>query len=209
MAGGALVIGLMPAFVADTVTDEDRAQRMYSVRIPGLTDGGTALPRAQLCNPIGDKSEHTEIRIKPGDRVWLAFENGDTRHPVIVGYRPKQQANAIDWRRFEHANFEFMADNTFQIIAGTQVVVKTPLALIDAENSHITGDVQIDGTCTVAKLLTFNGGMTGKAGASGGKAMTVEGGAAFSEDVEANGISVSKHLHKEQGDGNDVSPPHM
>jgi hypothetical protein len=199
----------MPAFIADTVTDEDRAARMYRVRIPGLTDGATALPRAQLCNPIGDKSEHTEIRIKPGDRVWLAFEGGDTRYPVIVGYRPKQQENAMDWRRFEHANFQFNADNTFEIIAGTQVHVKTPLAFVEADMTHMSKDVVIDGTLTVAKLLTFNGGMTGKGGAGGGKAMTVQGGASFSDDVDAGGISLTGHTHKEQGDGNDVGPPHM
>lgn len=198
----------MPAFI-DTVSVDDRGARLYRVRIPGLTDNGTEQPIAQLCNPIGDKSEHTEIRIKPGDRVWLAFENGDTRYPVIVGFRPKNVGNAMDWRRFEHANFEFNADNTFQIIAGTQVHVKTPLALIEADNSHITGDVQIDGTCTVEKLLTFNGGMNGRAGASGGPAMVVSGGAAFSDDVVAGGISQTGHTHTEQGDGANVSPPHM
>jgi phage baseplate assembly protein gpV len=197
----------MPAFV-DAVTDADRAARLYRVRIPGLTDGATALPRAQVLKPLGDKSEHTEIRIKPGDRVWLAFEGGDTRYPVIVGYRPRNQENAMDWRRFEHANFEFNADNTFQVIAGTQCIVRTPKALVDAAQTEITGDVVIDKTLTVKGLLAFQAGMTGKGGA-GGKAIQVEGGASFSEDVDAAGISVAGHTHKEQGDGNDVSKPHM
>ena len=113
------MIGLMPAEV-DSI---DREARTARVRIPGLTDGATELPEAQFCNPVGDKSEHTEIRILPGDRVWLAFEGGDPRYPVIVGYRPRNQENGIDWRRFEHANFQFDADGTFIINAGRNVVI--------------------------------------------------------------------------------------
>ncbi|MFM0608678.1 phage baseplate assembly protein V [Paraburkholderia sediminicola] len=201
------MISLLPGFV-DSVGMDDRLTRLYRVRIPGLTDGAAVQPRAKVLNPLGDKSEHTEIRIKPGDRVWLAFENGDTRYPVIVGYRPKNTGNAIDWRRFEHANFEFTADNTFQVIANTQVRVVTPLALVEADKTHITGDVLIDGACTVTKMLTFNGGMTGQGGAGGGPAMQVQGGATFRDDVVANGISTSGHVHTEQGDGKDVSKPH-
>ncbi|WP_227461707.1 hypothetical protein [Cupriavidus pauculus] len=198
----------MPAIVA-SVTVGDRRARMYRVRIPGLTDGAAELPRADIMNPLGDKSEHTEIRILPGDRVWLAFERGDTRFPIIVGYRTRHdEENAMDWRRFEHANFEFQADNIFRVIAGTQVHVQTPEAYIEAPKSHITGDVQVDGTLTVEKLLTFNGGMTGKGGGDGnGPAMIVSGGAAFSDDVTAAGTSVHGHGHMEQGDGNRVSNP--
>lgn len=194
------MIGLMPAEVA-SVSMGDREERIYRVRIPGLTDGCTEFPQAELCNPIGDKSEHTEIRIKPGDRVWLAFQHGDPRYPVIVGFRPRNKENAIDWRRFEHANFQFNADNTFQIIAGTQVHVVTPMALIEADDAHCTGNLTVDG------MLTFNGGMQGKAGEGGGPAVKVNGGADFTEDVTANGVSVSTHGHMEQGDGQRVSNP--
>ncbi len=191
------MIGLMPAIVASI----DREARVARVSIPGLTDGAAELPEAEFCNPIGDSSEKTEIRILEGDRVWLAFNGGDPRYPVIVGYRPKNVDNGIDWRRFSHANFQFNADNVFEIIAGTQVHVKTPLALIEANDSHCTGNLTVDG------LLTFNGGMQGKAGAGGGPAMIVSGGAAFSDDVVAAGTSVHGHGHIEQGDGKRVSNP--
>lgn len=185
-----MIGGLLPAVVA-SVTDDDREGRLYRISIPGLTDGAAVMPRAQLCNPIGDESEHTEIRIQAGARVWVAFEGGDTRFPVIVGFRPKNQENGIDWRRFFHANFQFNADSSFEIIAGTQVHVKTPMALIEADNAHCTGKLTVDG------LLTFNGGMQGKSGAGGGPAMIVSGGAAFSDEVVANGIPVSGHHHDE------------
>jgi hypothetical protein len=195
-----MIGGLLPAFVA-SVTDDDRKGRLYRISIPGLTDGAAVMPRAQVCYPVGDESEHTEIRIPVGARVWVAFEGGDPRFPVIVGFRPKNEENDLDWRRFYHANFQFNADNTFEIIAGTQVTVKTPLALIDAENTHCTKNLTVDG------LLTFNGGMQGKAGPGGGPAMIVSGGAAFSDDVTAGGTSVHGHGHIEQGDGKRVSDP--
>lgn len=167
------MIGLMPAEV-DSI---DRERRIVKIRIPGLTDGATDLPEAQLCLPMGDKSEHTEIRILPGDRVWIAFEGGDTRYPVIVGYRPRNQENGIDWRRFHHANFQFNADNTFEIIAGTQVHVTAPAVLVTSPASHFTGAVTIDG------LLTYNGGMAGAGGSAVTGGMTVDG------------ISATEHTH--------------
>ncbi len=174
------MIGLMPAEV-DSI---DREARTARVRIPGLTDGATELPEAQFCNPVGDKSEHTEIRILPGDRVWLAFEGGDPRYPVIVGYRPRNQENGIDWRRFEHANFQFDADGTFIINAGRNVVINaaearvnasekatvtSPELLVDSANSKFTGAVEIAGP------LTYQKGMTGSGGASISGAMTNNG----------------------------------
>jgi hypothetical protein len=169
------------------------------VRIPGLTDSASELPEAEFCNPIGDKSEHTEIRIKVDDRVWLAFNGGDPRYPVIVGYRPKNQENGIDWRRFEHGNFQFTADNTFEIIAGTQVHIKTPLAYIEAPSTHITGDVQIDGSATVNGSLTYKGGMTGSGGS--GASAQIQGGITATGDIKAGNISLQGHHHTEQGDG--------
>jgi hypothetical protein len=174
------MIGLMPAEV-DSI---DRERRLARVRIPGLTDGATSLPEAQFCNPVGDKSEDTEIRILPGDRVWLAFEGGDTRYPVIVGYRPRNQENGVDWRRFEHANFQFTADAQFVITAGTKVTinapevvvnasskatVKSPSVLIDSASSQFTGAVEVDG------LLTYKQGLNGTGGATIAGSMTNNG----------------------------------
>lgn len=84
----------------------DRARREVRVQIPGLTDGASQFPLAEVEYPVGDKSEHTEIRIVPGDRVWLAFENGDPRYPIITGFRAKHTGNDLYWRRFHHENHE-------------------------------------------------------------------------------------------------------
>jgi phage baseplate assembly protein gpV len=111
----------------------------------------------------------------------------------------------MDWRRFEHANFEFNADNTFQVIAGTQVHVVTPLAYVEAPNTHVTGDVQIDGNATVNGLLTYKGGMKGSGGS--GASAQIDGGIEATGDIKAGNISLEGHAHMEQGDGNRVGPP--
>lgn len=182
------MIGLMPAEV-DSI---DRERRIVKIRIPGLTDGAMDLPEAQLCNPMGDASEHTEIRIQPGDRVWLAFEGGDTRYPVIVGYRPRNQDNGIDWRRFSHANFNFNADGVFEIVAGAKVHITAPEVLVTSASSHFTGAVTIDG------LLTYAGGMTGSGG--DGAAATITGG------MTVDGISATTHTHPDAHGGNTGAP---
>lgn len=215
------MIGLMPAEV-DSI---DREKRIARVRIPGLTDGATELPEAQFCNPVGDKSEHTEIRILPGDRVWLAFEGGDPRYPVIVGYRPRNQENGVDWRRFHHANFQFDADSTFVIIAGDKVrvvtkvaeveasesatvatkvakidasesaTVKSPNVLVDAARSRFTGAVTVEGP--FAYMAGMSG--TGKATMSGDLAL--DGGS-----IKHNGKSIGDdHKHGGVRAGSDDS----
>jgi len=191
-------VNLMPAEI-DSITLDDRERRIFRIRIPGLTDNATEMPEAELNNPLGDKSETTEIRIKVNDRVWVAFVNGDTRYPVIIGFRPRNQENGVDWRRFEHANFEFNADNTVHLIAGTQVTVTTPLALIDAADTHVTGTLTVDG------LFTYKAGMHGSGGA--GATAVIDGGISATGDIKAGNISLEGHGHTEQGDGKRVSNP--
>ena len=99
---GQQLAGKWPAIVAEW----DRERRECRVEIPGLTDGAEVLPLAEIAYPIGDKSEHTEIWIEIGDRVWVEFVRGDARYPVITHYRPKQAGNQQLWRRFEHENHE-------------------------------------------------------------------------------------------------------
>ncbi|WP_186142355.1 phage baseplate assembly protein V [Burkholderia gladioli] len=73
--------------------------------------------------------------------------------------------------------------------------------LADIPDSTFTGNT------TTEQLLTFNGGLYGKAATTSGVAVQVQGGAAFTDDVKAAGISVSQHRHMEQGDGAPVGRP--
>lgn len=110
-------MNLFPAVVASV----DGPSRIIRVSIPFLTDGAQDLPEAVLCSSLGDKSEHTEIRILAGDRVWVAFINGDPRYPIIMGFRPKEIGNVVGMRRFHHDNIELQADTNTKIESGAQI----------------------------------------------------------------------------------------
>ena len=120
----------MKGWYPGVVKSYDQATRLCRVEIPGITDGGDVYPLAEILYPIGDKSRaganSTEIEILPGDTVWIEFIGGDSRYPIITGYRNPQAGNSADWRRFHHANVELIADNEFRITVGASSIVVTP-----------------------------------------------------------------------------------
>lgn len=81
--------------------------------------------------------------------------------------------------------------------------LKAASVLIDSPSTHVTG------TLTVDKLITGTGGIivSGGSGATVTGSFTLNGGLAASDDVVAGGISLMNHVHVEQGDGAQTSPP--
>lgn len=169
------------------VESYDQATRLCRVRIPGLTDGAEIFPQAMLCYPIGDKSEHTDIRILAGDRVWLDFVNGDPRFPIVVGFRPKETDNAMNWRRLHHQNIELQADTDIHVYAtgGKVHVLSNGQTLVEANEVVLRAPViKLEGNTQITGNLTVSGTMTNA------------------------GVNVgSTHRHTELGDGNPVSQP--
>ena len=148
------------------VESYDAATRRARVRIPGVTDGAEKFPEAELCYPLGDKSEHTEIRVLAGDRVWLDFVNGDARFPIITGFRPKSSDNALQWRRLHSENIELQADTDIKIFAtggkievlsNGQTKVTASEVLIVAPVIKLQGAVQALNGLAVTGALTNNG----------------------------------------------------
>ncbi len=184
------------SLTAAVIVAVDSPRRIASIEIEGRTNGATDYLEAEFCNPFGDKSEHTEIRAKPGDRVWVMFLNDDPRYPVIIGYRPKNVDNEIGFRRFEHTNFQIQADESFLLDAGNGVVIRTKQLTIHASTAitiispkaSFSGDVQVDGS------LSFGAGLSG------------QGGAAIQGNLTNNGKDVgSAHVHKSVRRGTDLS----
>lgn len=146
---------LLSSLTPGVIRAYDKLTRLCRVEIPGLTDGAEVFPEAEFCYPIGDKSEHTEIHIIVGDRVWLSFIGGDPRHPIIVGYRPKNDGNSPDFRRFHHKNFDIQAiDGVVIINAATGMTITSQAGAIDiaAPTIKLRGNVQVSGA-----QLTHNG----------------------------------------------------
>ncbi|CAN7396382.1 phage baseplate assembly protein V [Paraburkholderia terricola] len=125
---------------------------------------------------------------------------------------------ATDWPDGAHEHYDHDAhEYVLSVPAGGRIVFRigdtqmeltadgitqmTPKLLVDAPESSFTGNT------TTEQLLTFNGGMQGRAGGEGGAAVQVRGGATFTEDVVAAGTSVHGHAHMEQGDGAPTSVP--
>ena len=134
--------GTMPGRYPAIVKSYDKNRRTCRIEIPGLTDGADVLPEADILYPIGDKSKSgshaTEIEMLPGDTVWISFIGGDSRYPLIDGYRNPKSDNAIDWRRIHHANIEMTADGVLKLNAST-VEINAPTVTINGTNTTING----------------------------------------------------------------------
>lgn len=171
--------GKYPAFVSSYDADK----RQCRVNIPGITDGAEVMPLAEICYPIGDKSEYTEILIQEGDRIWVEFERGDERYPIIVGWRCKNVGNDKDWRRWLHANVEITADNqlhlkckAFKVDADDSIEMNTKDATVNATTTTIASTESVDlttgkldvtapeGTTLATPLLEVSGDILDNAG---------------------------------------------
>jgi phage baseplate assembly protein gpV len=146
------------------VASYDGDARICRVRINGITDGSTDLPEAVFCNPLGDRASDTEIRILVNDPVWIEFEAGDPRFPIIVGYRTPRKGNPTEWRRWRHANMELTADGQMRLISGVATVMQAGQSISLSAGDQITlgaPKINLNGASEVnvaAPKINLNGG---------------------------------------------------
>ena len=129
----------------------DRKRREIRVEVPPYTDGASLMPLAEVMYPVGDDSTNTEIRLVEGAPVYVAFEAGDPRYPIIMGFRNPNIGNVVGMRRWNHDNFELNADETFTINAGTAInliVGGTSIKLTGAEIASIAAAHKVQGPVT-------------------------------------------------------------
>ncbi|AWX15240.1 phage baseplate protein [Mergibacter septicus] len=80
------------------------------------------------------------------------------------------------------------------------VLVKSPsLITLDCSETKTTGNLLVEGSLTYMQGMTGNGGSGGTTAVINGSLKTQGG------DITADNISLKKHVHTEQGDGNDTS----
>lgn len=204
-----------PGLYPGIVRGYDPDTRMMPVEIPGITDGATQLPLAEIQYSIGDKSANsahdTEIEILASDLVWIMFENGDERYPIITGYRNPRSGNPSGTRRWHHANIELNADTQVHVIAGDNMVIDTKTLTINASTQVIvnTPITKFSGQGIFQGLLSFLSGIFGS-GTGGGSANTsdIDGDVSFTGALKNNGVNVgSTHKHMENGAGSLTNDP--
>jgi phage baseplate assembly protein V len=111
---------------------------------------------------------------------------------------------------YNHAAHSLTADlpagASVLIVAPGSVTVQTKDATVKAE--RVTLDAE-QATCTGGLLVkgafAFEGGMSGKGGK--GRTIEIQGGATFTEDVIAAGVSTSKHKHPTNAPGAPTDEP--
>lgn len=140
----------LPGKWPGVIRSYDADRREVRVEIPGITDGAEQWPLAEIEYPIGDKSRHTEIRILDGDLVWLEFECGDPRYPIITGWRNPNTGNSTGFRRWHHENIESDADSTQKHTSGTTYTVLA--------GSDIKNDAKADIVHHAGKTVTIEAG---------------------------------------------------
>ena len=180
------------------VVGYDANTRLAQVKIEPLDNGADTVLDAELLYPLGDKS-NTAIEVLSGDFVWVEFEAGDPRYPIIVGYRNKRTGNDDSTRRYHHANIELLADNIIKIKGDVKVIVESATVEVNAttvtvtaSNTNITSLVNITGNTSITGNLAVAGAISG----TGGSGATIAGNVTVSDgDVVADGKSLKGHTH--------------
>lgn len=204
-----MMFGKYPA----VVVGYDGVTRLAKVKLEPLDDGADTALDAELLYPLGDKS-NTAIEVLANDPVWVEFEAGDPRYPIIVGYRNKREGNDDSTRRYHHhGSFEILADNIIKIKGDMKVIVESETVevhattvTVTATNTNITSLVNITGNTSITGNLAVAGEISG----TGGSGATIAGSVTVSSgDVVADGKSLKTHTHPytDNGAGLVTSPP--
>jgi hypothetical protein len=138
--------GLYPA----TVKSYNAASKTCQITLTGVTDGTARTITAHIAYPIGDVSTHTDIAIHGGDLVWVMFEGGDMRHPIITHFRNRAVGNETDWRRWAHENMALSAGGIL-LIKATAVQIESESLThngINISANHTHGGVAKGGART-------------------------------------------------------------
>lgn len=155
-----------------------------------------------------------------GEQVMVLSPGGDLTRGVILpalfskAFDAPETSGTIHTTHYPDGavvQYDHEAHALTATLPGGTATIKADKVTSDAPSTICTGDVTIMGNLIVKKSATvdgataLNGGVTAKAGAGGGVAMTVQGTVKASEDVQAGTISLAKHQHSGVKGGSDES----
>ena len=205
---GALLRGLLGRGVVESVDDTPMMRTVQAEFLPGDVREGL-----EHFEPYGFTS-----RAKEGAEAIGAFFNGDRSHGVVLVTADRRFRLHVE--EGEVAVFDdqgqkvvlkrdgilvetpknltaTVGGNALATVSGT-TTLKSGAVTIDAPSVHVTGTLSVDGH------ISGTGGLA----VSGGSGAAVTGSITATGDIQAGSISLQNHVHQEQGDGNDTSPPH-
>lgn len=203
-----LLRGLLGRGVVESVDDTPMMRTIQAEFLPGDVREGL-----EHFEPYGFTS-----RVKQGAEAIGAFFNGDRSHGVVLVTADRRFRLHVE--EGEVAVFDdqgqkvvlkrdgilvetpknltaTVGGNAVATVSGT-TTLKSGAVTIDAPSVHITGTLSVDGH------ISGTGGLA----VSGGTGAAVTGSITATGDIHAGSISLQNHVHQEQGDGNDTSPPH-
>lgn len=153
-----------------------------------------------LC-PMGDPAQGVALRGFYSEAAPAPGTSPDTHtrvYPDGATVEYDHAAHSLTATLPASATVTIIAPGSVTVQTGT-ATVKADEVTLDAKQTTVTGDMLVKGA------FAFESGMTGKGG--DGKTIKIAGGAEFTEDVTAAGVSVSKHPHQAQGANALTSPP--
>lgn len=150
---------MLMSMIAAEIVEYDDSKRQATIKIDGLTDGATTYPIADLLYSLGDDPSKTEIELLSGDKVWIVFQGGDTRKPIIVGFRCPQTNNVTRVRRWHKENIELLADEQIKFHAPAILAICDNLTIEVTDSTNITtNSLTVTGNTTFNSPVTFNDG---------------------------------------------------
>lgn len=164
------------------LTSYDAATRTGEVWIDDVTDGGDRGLVAEFAYPIGEDDQDTELKITLPANVYVFFESGDPRCPVVFAWRTRQDGSAVvGTRRIRQQNIQILATANLTLTAERAEMSFNSMLLTVPAGLNIVGPV----TCQTIECESVKA----------------------SDDVIAAAVSLKKHPHNLNGLSSPTRPP--
>lgn len=164
------------------LTSYDAATRTGEVWIDEVTDGADRGLVAEFAYPVGEDDQDTERKITLPANVYVFFEMGDPRCPVVFAWRTRQDGSAVvGTRRIRQQNIQVLATANLNLTAERAEMSFNSMLLTVPAGLNIVGPV----TCQTIECDTVTA----------------------SDDVIAAAVSLKKHPHNLNGLSSPTRPP--
>lgn len=147
-----------------------------------------------------------------GEQVIVFSPNGETAGGVALGGiycdlfpAPSNSPSlhtthypdgaVIEYDHAVHSLTATLPDGSSATLTAETATVNATTVTSNADTTICTGDLSVKGNFTVDGTSALNGGVNAKAGSDGSAAMVIQGTLNATEEVTANGISLTGHKH--------------